>query len=64
MITSERQQQILDILLESRSATVAEMSELFRVSAVTIRNDLNALAEQGRVVRTRGGAALAGGMLH
>lgn len=61
MLTSERQQQILDMLLKSQSLTVAEMSELFDVSAVTIRSDLNALAEQGRVVRTRGGAVIANG---
>lgn len=59
MLANERQQQILGRLLAQESASVAELSEMFNVSSVTIRNDLNYLAEQGRVVRIHGGARIA-----
>ena len=43
-------------LLESRdSVQVAELSELFSVSEVTVRSDLGELARQGLVARVRGG---------
>lgn len=61
MLINERQQQILETLLRVQSASVAELSAQFEVSAVTIRNDLSQLAELGRVVRTRGGARIADG---
>ena len=45
-------------LLESRDyVQVAELSEAFAVSAVTIRSDLTTLAEQGLVARIRGGVS-------
>lgn len=59
MLMSERHQQIVETLLEQETATVTELSERFDVSPVTIRSDLNSLAEQGRIVRTHGGARLA-----
>src|SRR6266545_909265 len=43
-------------LLESRAyLPVAELSEAFAVSEVTVRSDLTALAQQGLVARVRGG---------
>jgi DeoR family transcriptional regulator, aga operon transcriptional repressor len=56
----DRHQKILEILADSGQSTVAEMSEYFAVSSVTIRVDLNHLAEIGKVIRTHGGARLAG----
>lgn len=64
MVISERQQQIVDILLTRKTATVAELSDLLEVSAVTIRSDLNLLADSGRVLRTHGGARIADGRTH
>lgn len=61
MVIEERHEKIVELLLEQKSATVGEMSEKFDVSSVTIRNDLNQLAEQGRVERTHGGARLGDG---
>ena len=61
MRVSERQQQILDILITRESATVADLSESLRVSTVTIHADLAGLADDGRIVRTHGGARLADG---
>jgi len=53
---SDRQKEILDILSGDWSVSVAQISKQLDVSAVTIRNDLDALAENGIIVRTRGGA--------
>jgi DeoR family transcriptional regulator of aga operon len=51
----ERMQQVLR-LLESRDyVQVAELSEAFAVSEVTVRSDLTELARQGLVARIRGG---------
>ncbi|MBX2999020.1 MAG: DeoR/GlpR transcriptional regulator [Caldilineaceae bacterium] len=61
MLANERQQQIMARLLAQESASVAELSEAFGVSSVTIRNDLNQLADQGRVMRIHGGARIANG---
>jgi DeoR family galactitol utilization operon repressor len=53
---SSRQREILDVLSGDWSVSVAQISKQLNVSAVTIRNDLDALAENGFIVRTRGGA--------
>jgi DeoR/GlpR family transcriptional regulator of sugar metabolism len=54
----DRQQKILEILAQKEQVTVVELGETFNVSPVTIRTDLNQLAEIGKVVRTHGGARL------
>ena len=59
MIAAERHVQIEAILRGKVSVTVNELSEMLGVSPVTIRSDLNHLAEQGRLARTHGGATLA-----
>jgi DeoR/GlpR family transcriptional regulator of sugar metabolism len=48
-------QRVLQMLETRDSVHVAELSEQFSVSEVTIRNDLSALARQGLVDRVRGG---------
>ena len=60
MVMEERQEGIINLLVERQSVSVSELSELFDVSPVTIRSDLKQMAEQGRVVRTHGGARLVG----
>ncbi len=45
--------------MENNSATVAELSRHFNVSAMSIRRDFDVLAKEGRIVRTHGGAVLA-----
>ena len=57
--TSTRQQQILDLLSTQREVTVAELTERFQVTRMTIRRDMNALEKQGQITRTHGGAILA-----
>ncbi len=58
----ERRQEILELLAVAGRAAVSELAQRFGVSEVTIRGDLQALAERGLIVRTHGGAVLAGGV--
>lgn len=51
-----RTSKTLELLGEHGSLEVPELSKMLGVSAVTIRRDLNLLAERGLIVRTRGGA--------
>ena len=53
-----RKDKILGFLRDHSAATVVELSGLCEVSEVTIRQDLNQLAVEGMLVRTRGGAML------
>jgi DeoR/GlpR family transcriptional regulator of sugar metabolism len=52
----ERQLEIARYVQEHGRARVAELADYFGVSTVTIRKDLDVLADRGRVVRTHGGA--------
>jgi len=52
---SERKRQVLKMLTENAGTSVSEISERLGVSAVTIRSDLESLAENGLIIRTRGG---------
>ena len=56
MFPEERQRRILSLLDRHGRVSVNELSDWFDVSAVTIRTDLQALAEEGAIVRTHGGA--------
>jgi DeoR/GlpR family transcriptional regulator of sugar metabolism len=51
----ERLQEVLRMLETRDSVRVAELSEIFSVSEVTVRSDLAELARQGLVARVRGG---------
>ncbi len=53
---NERKKEILELLAEDGTMTVAGMSERLSVSTATVRTDLTALEESGYIVRTRGGA--------
>lgn len=56
MLVEERRRRILDILDESKRVTVRELVDIFNVSAVTVRGDLEALSQMGALVRSHGGA--------
>lgn len=56
MLSIERQQAIIDLLTKSDSVQVAEMVELFNVSEMTIRRDLDVLERKGLLRRVHGGA--------
>lgn len=52
----ERRSAIMDMLDRAASVQVADLAKTFGVSAVTIRADLDALEENGKLRRTHGGA--------
>jgi DeoR/GlpR family transcriptional regulator of sugar metabolism len=54
-IPAQRRQQILTAV-RSGAMHVADLAEHFGVSEMTVRRDLHALAEEGRLERVRGGA--------
>ncbi len=56
MISAERRQQLVELVEQRKSVTVAELSEHFGMSPATIRRDL-ALSQQGMIERAHGGAA-------
>ena len=53
---AERRYEILEQIKRQGRVSVTELSQVFGVSEVTIRADLQALAEQNLLVRTHGGA--------
>ena len=54
--TDVRREQILGFIESHDFVRVSDLSTRFRVSEVTIRGDLEVLAERGQVRRIRGGA--------
>jgi DeoR family transcriptional regulator of aga operon len=56
LLVEERRRRIIELLDRQERATVEELVERFGVSAVTIRGDLDALADAGTLVRSHGGA--------
>ncbi|MER8092586.1 DeoR/GlpR family DNA-binding transcription regulator [Streptomyces goshikiensis] len=56
MTRKERWQTLLDLLVERGELEVEPAAEALGVSAATVRRDLDQLAEQQLLVRTRGGA--------
>jgi DeoR/GlpR family transcriptional regulator of sugar metabolism len=59
MSRKTRQQQIAELIAQHGDCSIDELVRRFRVSGMTIRRDLAALAEAGRVIRTYGGATIA-----
>jgi DeoR/GlpR family transcriptional regulator of sugar metabolism len=53
-----RHEQILNIVNREKEVSVNRLSELLKVSLVTIRSDLSTLENQSLLMRTHGGAAL------
>ncbi len=58
LFPEERLDQILALLHAQERVSVADLSERFSVSTVTIRNDLTTLEQRGHLIRTYGGAML------
>ena len=58
MTTFERRQNLLDLLRKQPGLSVREFSVILNVSQGTVRNDLNALAEQKMITRVRGGGTV------
>jgi len=56
--THERRQSLLDILRKQPGLRVPELALVLDISEGTVRNDLNALEQQGLLMRVHGGAVL------
>lgn len=56
LLLEERRRAILDVVGMQGRITIAELVDQFGISAVTARNDLDALASSGAVIRSHGGA--------
>lgn len=56
MLIVERQQRILEILRQQRTAQLEDLARRLDVSSSTVRRDLETLEKQGLVERTHGGA--------
>jgi DeoR/GlpR family transcriptional regulator of sugar metabolism len=58
MLANQRREKIKDLLKEDGSAKVVTLAKIFRVSEVTIRQDLEKLEKEGYIIREHGGAFL------
>jgi len=58
MLAKTRKEKILELLREDGSAKVTALAKLFKVTEVTIRQDLEKLEKKGMIVREHGGAHL------
>lgn len=58
LFAEERKIQITEYLNKNKKATVNELSDYFKVSIATMRNDLKELDTKGSLTRTHGGAIL------
>jgi len=58
MLAIQRKEKILDLLKEDGSAKVIDLARIFKVTEVTIRQDLEKLEREGLVAREHGGAYL------
>jgi DeoR/GlpR family transcriptional regulator of sugar metabolism len=58
MMAKQRREKILELLQEDGSAKVNKLAKIFKVTEVTIRQDLEKLEKGGLVVREHGGGFL------
>jgi len=58
MLPTYRRDKILELLQEDGSAKVLDLAKLFKVTEVTIRQDLEKLEKDGLIIREHGGAYL------
>lgn len=58
MLPKQRRQKIFELIREDGNAKVLNLSRIFKVTEVTIRQDLEKLEEEGLIVREHGGAHL------
>lgn len=60
LMTLQRRTQIADLVQQEGEVRVNKLAELFQVSEVTIRSDLDYLEKEGQLTRDRGGAIATG----
>lgn len=58
MLANQRRDKIMELLKEDGSAKVADLARIFKVTEVTIRQDLEKLEKSGLIVKAHGGAYL------
>ncbi|PKA98574.1 DeoR family transcriptional regulator [Flavobacteriaceae bacterium MAR_2009_75] len=58
LLATKRREKIIEFLKEDGSAKVIDLAKLFKVTEVTIRQDLEKLENQGLIIREHGGAFL------
>jgi DeoR family transcriptional regulator of aga operon len=58
ILREQRKDKILEMIRSASRASIEELTASFSVSEATIRRDLEELAQDGRIQRLRGGAAL------
>ncbi|QIP13630.1 DeoR/GlpR transcriptional regulator [Spirosoma aureum] len=58
MLPNQRRDKILELLKEDGSAKVIDLAKIFKVTEVTIRQDLEKLEKDGLVTKEHGGAYL------
>jgi len=58
MLPNQRREKILELLKEDGSAKVIELAKIFKVTEVTVRQDLEKLEKEGLINREHGGAFL------
>lgn len=58
MLANQRRDKILELLKEDGSAKVIKLAKIFKVSEVTVRQDLEKLEKDGFIKREHGGAFL------
>lgn len=58
LLANQRREQIMKLLKEDGSAKVADLAKIFKVSEVTVRQDLEKLEAEELIIREHGGAFL------
>lgn len=58
MLANKRREKIFELIKEDGSAKVIDLAKIFKVTEVTIRQDLEKLATDGWVIKEHGGAFL------
>ncbi len=58
MLPNQRREKILDLLKEDGFAKVIDLARLFKVTEVTIRQDLEKLESEGLIIKEHGGASI------
>lgn len=63
MLAVERRKKIMELLNDSGSVIVTDLSKRMKVTEETIRRDLEKLEKEGKLQRTHGGAYLSGSIM-
>lgn len=56
LLSEQRRRKIVDLIEQKGQITVREIADRFSVSAVTARGDLNVVCDEGKAIRSHGGA--------